>query len=222
MRYAAEAPIEVRAGLPYVSRGGLKLAHGIARFAITVRGLVCADVGASTGGFTDVLLQNGAARVYAIDVGYGQLDWKIRSDPRVVVMDRTNIRDVKSLPEPIDFACVDVSFISLALVLPVALRLLSANGALIALVKPQFEAGKDQVGKGGVVREPAIWRAVLSRLLAFCAGSDWDLCGLCASPLKGASGNVEFLLHLRPRGGCPSRNIEAMVDDAIREAEALP
>ena len=154
MQIAAEAAIRIKEPLPYVSRGGLKLAAALDRFSIPIARMICADVGASTGGFTDCLLQRGAAKVYAIDVGYGQLDWKLRSDPRVVVMDRTNARYVDSLPEPIGLAVIDASFISLRLILPAGLKWLSAEAHIVALIKPQFEAGRDRVGKGGVVRDP--------------------------------------------------------------------
>lgn len=218
MSVPADAAIEVRGGLPYASRGGFKLAHALDAFGIAVAGRACADVGASTGGFTDVLLQRGAARVYAIDVGYGQLDWKLRSDARVVVMDRTNIRAVEALPEPVSFACIDVSFISLSLVLPVVARLLAPGGEMVALVKPQFEAGKGRVGKGGVVRDPAVHREVLARVLALCADAGWGVGGLRASPIKGPAGNIEFLLHVIP-GSAPLA--EGLVDAALAEAEAL-
>src|SRR5947209_7337034 len=154
-----------REPLPYVSRGGLKLAHALREFAVPVSGVVALDVGASTGGFTDVLLQAGARHVYAVDVGYGQLAWTLRNDPRVTVMERTNVRTLEQLPEPIDVAVADVSFISLRLVLPVMAHLLAPRGAAIVLIKPQFEAGRTQVGKKGVVRDPAVWREVLLRVL---------------------------------------------------------
>jgi 23S rRNA (cytidine1920-2'-O)/16S rRNA (cytidine1409-2'-O)-methyltransferase len=223
--------LELRGGLPYVSRGGYKLAAALDRFHIDVTAKVCADVGASTGGFTDVLLQHGAAKVYAIDVGYGQLDWKLRSDPRVVVMERTNIRSVAGLPELLSFACVDVAFISLRLVLPVVKNLLalssadtgSAAGAtVVALIKPQFEAGKAQVGKGGVVRDPTVHRTVLETTLQFCAHSGWAIQGLMVSPIKGPAGNIEFLVHLASGYSAPvSRPIDGFVDAALGEADVL-
>ena len=190
----------VREPLPYVSRGGLKLRGALDAFGVGAAGVVALDVGASTGGFTDVLLQSGASRVYAIDVGYGQLAWTLRNDPRVVVMERTNIRDVASLPEPIDLAVVDVSFISLRTVLPHVRSLLRPGGQAICLVKPQFEAGRGQVGKGGVVRDPSIWRRVLTDVLSFAEGRGWSVAGLARSPIKGPKGNVEFLLHLTLSG----------------------
>ena len=153
MSIAVDAAIRIKEPLPYVSRGGLKLAAALDRFPIPIERVVCADVGASTGGFTDCLLQRGAARVYAIDVGYGQLDWKLRNDPRVVVMDRTNARYLESLPEPIRVATIDASFISLRLILPAVLQWLCPDAHIVALIKPQFEAGRERVGKGGVVRD---------------------------------------------------------------------
>ncbi len=165
MPVAADAAVRIKEPLPYVSRGGLKLAAALDRFPITIEQVVCADVGASTGGFTDCLLQRGAARVYAIDVGYGQLNWKLRSDPRVVVMDRTNARYVESLPESIGLAVIDASFISLRLILPAVLKWLQAEAHLVALIKPQFEAGRDRVGKGGVVRDPQVHADVLRSMV---------------------------------------------------------
>ena len=225
------AGLELRGGMPYVSRGGYKLAAALDRFHIDVQAKACADVGASTGGFTDVLLQRGAAKVYAIDVGYGQLDWKLRSDPRVVVMERTNIRSVARLPELLSFACVDVAFISLRLVLPVVKGLLvsPASGfgseeapAAVALIKPQFEAGKAQVGKGGVVRDPKVHRTVLETMLQFCAKNDWAVNGLIVSPIKGPAGNIEFLAHLTPVKSCPVPSTgNELVDAAMAEADAL-
>lgn len=194
-----DAAITLKAELPYVSRGGYKLAHALDAFRIDVAGRICADIGASTGGFTDVLLQRGALRVYAVDVGYGILAWKLRSDPRVVVMERTNIRYVDALPEPVSFISIDVSFISLQLVLPVARRLLIDAGCIITLIKPQFEAGREQVGSGGVVRDPAVHRSVLAGLLdwlAVPASPDLVPLGLTASPIRGPAGNIEFLALL--------------------------
>jgi len=189
----ADAAIEIKGSLPYVSRGGLKLEAALDAFGIAPAGLVVADIGASTGGFTDCVLQRGATRVYAIDVGYGQLAWSLRQDRRVTVMERTNIRYLEALPEPADLATIDVSFISLALVLPAALRLLGRAGRIVALIKPQFEAGRDDVGKGGVVREPAVHRRVLMHTLEMAAGLGLHALGLIPSPLRGPAGNVEFL-----------------------------
>ena len=200
--------ISLRATLPYASRGGLKLAHALDSFNVDPSGRVCLDAGASTGGFTDVLLQRGAQRVYAVDVGYGQLDWRLRSDTRVVVMERTNIRYLESLPEQPDLCVVDVSFISLRLVLPVLYLLTSAAADGVALVKPQFEAGRGQVGKGGVVRDPAIHRQVLLDVAAAATEIGWRTAGVVRSPITGPAGNVEFLLHLRKTG-------DALADDAL-------
>lgn len=192
------AQLELKAAPAYVSRGGLKLARALASYPIRVEGSVAADVGACTGGFTDCLLQHGAARVYAIDVGYGQLDWRLRQDPRVAVMERTNARYLESLPEPVGLVVVDVSFISLKLILPMARCWLEPDGEMVALIKPQFEAGRKQVGKGGVVRDPTIHRAVLQDILEWSEGKGLGPQGLVGSPISGPAGNAEFLVWLRP------------------------
>jgi len=211
-----EADITLKETLPYVSRGGLKLEAALDRFAIEVTGVIAADVGASTGGFTDCLLQHGASKVYAIDVGYGQLAWRLRNDPRVVVMERVNVRYLESLPEPVDLATVDVSFISLELVLPPVISFLEPHGDIVALIKPQFEAGRKQVGKGGVVKDPAVHRAVLRKVLLWAEGHGLAVRGLIASPLKGPAGNVEFLAHLvHQEPGDSLLDIEAVVDDCL-------
>ena len=196
-RVPVDVPIEVKARIPYVSRGGFKLAAMLDHLGLDVSGWVCVDVGASTGGFTDVLLQRGAARVYAIDVGYGQLAWKLRTDPRVVVMERTNIRHVTQLPEQCDLATIDVSFIGLNLVLPPVYNLVKEEGWIIALIKPQFEAGPEKVGKGGIVRDPAVHEEVLRRVLGEAERLGLGLQALIRSPLPGAEGNVEFLAAWR-------------------------
>ena len=188
----------MRARPRYVSRGGEKLVAALDAFGIDPAGWVCADIGASTGGFTDVLLQRGAKRVYAIDVGYGQLHWRLRQDPRVVVMERVNARYLESLPEPIDLVTIDASFISLKLLLPAARRLLKPQGQIVALIKPQFEAGRNQVGKGGVVRDPAVHRRVIEDLLTWTTEQGYAPQGLVPSPLLGPKGNREFLLWLWP------------------------
>lgn len=190
---APAAEISLEAAPPFVSRGGEKLEAALMRFELRVGGIVCADVGASTGGFTDCLLQRGARRVYAIDVGYGQLDWRLRNDPRVVVLERINARHLESLPEVIDLVTIDVSFISLRLILPPAVGWLGTDGQVVALIKPQFEAGRRDVGKGGVVRDPEVHRAVLRGVVGAAAGLGLGLCGLMPSPLRGPAGNVEFL-----------------------------
>ena len=197
---AEGADVAVRAGLPYVSRGGLKLAHGLDTFGVDPAGRVALDAGASTGGFTDCLLQRGAARVYAVDVGYGQLDWRLRQDPRVVVLDKTNIRYLESLPERPGLAVVDVSFISLRLALPAIRRLLADGAEAVVLVKPQFEAGRGQVGKGGVVRDASVRQAVVDDLSAWAAANGWEVRGITTSPITGPAGNVEFLMHLTRTG----------------------
>ena len=183
---------------PFVSRGGLKLQKGLAEFNILLDGLVMADIGASTGGFSDCALQAGARKVYAIDVGYGQLDWKIRQDSRVVVWERTNIRNVtkESFGDPIDFVGIDVSFISLSLVLPVVKEFLDSAGKVICLIKPQFEAGKERVGKNGVVRDPKVHQAVLTEVLRKIAEIGFSIQGLSFSPIRGPEGNIEFLAYL--------------------------
>lgn len=203
----------------FASRGGEKLDHALEHFGIEVAGYVAADLGASTGGFTDCMLQRGAARVYAIDVGYGQLAERLRTDPRVVVMDRTNARNLDALPEPAGFASIDVSFISLALVLPAVARILSPGGVCLPLVKPQFEAGRRDVGKGGVVRDPATHRRVLLAVAEAAQRDGFGLRGLTASPLRGPAGNVEFLAHLVLGGEAASNDdIETMVGRALEEA----
>ena len=192
--------IEVRGAVcPYVSRGGLKLEKALRDFGVKPEGYVCSDSGASTGGFTDCLLQQGARKVFAIDVGYGQLDWKIRSDERVVVMERTNIRYVtpEDLGEPLDLSVIDVSFIGLEIVLPTIKTLLKADsGQVLCLIKPQFEAGKENVGKKGVVRDPKIHKMVLDNFVALVKSLDFRILGLTFSPVKGPEGNIEFLGHL--------------------------
>jgi 23S rRNA (cytidine1920-2'-O)/16S rRNA (cytidine1409-2'-O)-methyltransferase len=193
-----DAEIELRGEPhPWVSRGGVKLAHALAHFALDPSGAVALDVGASTGGFTDVLLQRGAARIYAVDVGRGQLDWKLRGDPRVVVLERTNARRLTGaeIPEPVDLVVCDASFIGLETVLPAALALARPGAHLVALIKPQFEVGKGRVGKGGVVRDPALHQEVCARIERWLADAmGWRVLGLTDSPLQGADGNREFLI----------------------------
>ncbi len=195
---AEDIALEVRGqDHPWVSRGGLKLAHGLEHFGIDPTGFVCIDVGASTGGFTDVLLQNGAARVYAIDVGHGQLAWKLRSDERVVVLEKTNARYVseEQIPEPADIVVCDASFIGLKTVLPAAMALTKNQARLVALIKPQFEAGREHVGKGGVVRDPDIHAAVCEDIRTWLDGQEgWRVLGVTESPITGPEGNIEFLI----------------------------
>ena len=184
--------------LRYVSRGGLKLEKALQIFPISVEGKVVADVGASTGGFTDCALQNGAAKVYALDVGYGQLAWKLRSDERVINMERTNVRylEAKDLPELVDVVTIDVAFISLDKILPAVHKILKTTGFVVALIKPQFEAGKENVGKKGVVREASVHMEVIRNVIAFAKGEGFGIAGLDFSPIKGPEGNIEYLLHL--------------------------
>lgn len=186
---------------PYVSRGALKLEHGLDAFAVDVTGAVALDVGASTGGFTDVLLRRGAARVYAVDVGYGQLAWSLRQDPRVVVLERENIRHLSAekIPEPCDLAVIDVSFISLTLVLPKVAELMQppAGKPVITLVKPQFEVGRAEVGKGGVVRDPTARMAALEKVRGFALAHGFTVGEWVESPIRGPAGNIEYLLHVR-------------------------
>jgi 23S rRNA (cytidine1920-2'-O)/16S rRNA (cytidine1409-2'-O)-methyltransferase len=220
-RVPDSAQVVIREAAPYVSRGGIKLEHALARFELDVADCVAADVGASTGGFTDCLLQKGARKVYAIDVGYGELAWRLRQDSRVVVLERTNIRYLESLPEPVDLATVDVSFISLGLVLPRIVELLRPGGEIVALIKPQFEAPRESVGQGGVVRDPEVHRAVLETVLSGAGVEGLRLRGLVASPLRGPAGNVEFFSHLSPDQRLGSIAIEGAVDACLAEAASL-
>ena len=200
---ANDAQIEVRGrALPYVSRGGLKLEKAMKTFPITLEGKICADIGASTGGFTDCMLQNGAARVYAVDVGYGQLDWKLRNDPRVVCLERTNARylDHEQVPDVLDFASIDVSFISLKLIFPALYNLLREGGEIACLIKPQFEAGPEKVGKKGVVRDPKVHLEVLESFLAHAKDNHFTVLGITYSPIRGPEGNIEYLGYLRKSG----------------------
>jgi 23S rRNA (cytidine1920-2'-O)/16S rRNA (cytidine1409-2'-O)-methyltransferase len=198
---AADADLNVRgADHPWVSRGGLKLVHGLDHFALDPTGVVAIDVGASTGGFTDVLLTRGAAKVYAVDVGHGQLAWKLRNDPRVVVMERTNARNLNGgqIPEPADVVVCDASFIGLETVLPAALALTKPNAWVVALIKPQFEVGPENVGKGGVVRDPELHRQVCERITQWLASQPgWTVLGVTESPILGPEGNREFLIAAR-------------------------
>lgn len=199
----ADDTVEVRGStLKYVSRGGLKLEKAMQSFPITLENKICMDIGASTGGFTDCMLQNGAVKVYSIDVGYGQLAWKLRSDERVVNLERTNFRYVtrEQIPDEIDFASVDVSFISLKLILPVMYQLLKNDGEAVCLIKPQFEAGRENVGKKGVVRDPAVHESVIVRVARFANECSFDVLGLEHSPVKGPEGNIEYLMYLKKCG----------------------
>lgn len=211
-RVPATIEIAIRAKPPFVSRGGLKLQAALAAFDVPLAGIVAADVGASTGGFTDCLLQSGVAKVYAIDVGYGQLAWKLRNDPRVIVMERTNARYLKALPEPVDLATIDVSFISLRLVLPAVMGWLKPGGRIIPLIKPQFEVERRQVGKGGVVRDRAAHRQALRSVLRWAADHGLYLHGLVRSPITGPAGNIEFMAHLTRE---PVPEQESKIETAI-------
>ena len=199
MKVSAEAEITLANIMPYVGRGGFKLAGALDQFPVDLTGRAAADVGACTGGFTDVMLQNGATRVFAIDVGYGQLDWKLRTDERVTVLERTNARYLESLDAPVQFVAIDVSFISLKLILPAVKKWLDDEYDIIALIKPQFEAGKKQVGSGGVVRDPAVHLSVLEMILNWCVEHELHPHGLTRSSIQGSDGNVEFLVWLRNR-----------------------
>mgnify|MGYP004494884085 FL=1 len=201
------AQIEVRGhALPYVSRGGLKLEKALQVFPITLTDKICMDIGASTGGFTDCMLQNGAAKVYSVDVGYGQLDWKLRQDERVVCMEKTNFRYMtpEDIPDVLDFASVDVSFISLDKILTPAYALLKEQGEMVALIKPQFEAGREKVGKKGVVREPKVHEEVIAKIVRHADEVSFEVLGLSYSPIRGPEGNIEYLIHLRKN---PERTI---------------
>jgi len=193
---AADTQLMLDQGPRYVSRGGLKLEAALHTFRIDVTGLVAADLGASTGGFTDCLLQHGAARVYAIDVGYGQLDYRLRQDPRVVVMERTNARYLESLPEAVDLVVIDTSFISLKLILPAARRIAKQDASVIALIKPQFEAGREAVGRRGVVKDEKVRERAVRDVLSFALDEGFRLLGLMRSPIAGPAGNEEFLAYL--------------------------
>jgi 23S rRNA (cytidine1920-2'-O)/16S rRNA (cytidine1409-2'-O)-methyltransferase len=200
---SVDAKIEVRGNVcPYVSRGGLKLEKAINSFGVNLKDKVCMDIGASTGGFTDCMLQNGAKKVFSVDVGYGQFAWKLRQDERVVCMERTNIRYVteEQIGEKLDFASIDVSFISLTKVLPVAFNLLKDDGEVVALIKPQFEAGREQVGKKGVVRDSKVHKEVIEKIIEFSRNIGFCIKNLSFSPIKGPEGNIEFLLYLGKNG----------------------
>jgi len=216
-----DSEIELKGALEFVSRGGLKLQKALAYFKIDPKGKICLDCGASTGGFTDCLLKGGAAKVYAVDVGYGQLAWIIRNDPRVVVMERTNIRYVtkEQIPETIDLVVIDVSFISLKLVLPVVKELLKPEGEVVCLIKPQFEAGKDKVGKKGVVRDKSVHIEVLENFLGYAESSGFSVRGLTFSPIKGPEGNIEYLGHLG-YGKAADIDIKAIVEASHAELDA--
>lgn len=215
---ANDAEIEVRGNvLPYVSRGGLKLEKAMKSFGLSLTGMTCADIGASTGGFTDCMLQNGAVKVYAVDVGYGQLDWKLRNDARVVCMERTNARYLthEQIPDELDFASIDVSFISLRLILPAVNALLREGGHVACLVKPQFEAGREKVGKKGVVRDAGVHREVLENFLIYAKESGFTVLDITYSPIRGPEGNIEYLGYLE-KGEWVERAFD--LDDLVAES----
>ncbi|MBQ5686003.1 MAG: TlyA family RNA methyltransferase, partial [Clostridia bacterium] len=209
--------------MPYVSRGGFKLEKAMNEFGLTLEGKVCMDIGASTGGFTDCMLQNGAVKVYAIDVGYGQLVWKLRTDERVVNLERTNFRYVteEQIPEPVDFASVDVSFISLRIILPVLRERLADGGQAVCLIKPQFEAGRENVGKKGVVRDKAVHRDVIETITTFALENGFTLLGLTFSPIKGPEGNIEYLMYLEKTEAPERRTAVTAAELADASHEAL-
>ncbi|MBB5264489.1 23S rRNA (cytidine1920-2'-O)/16S rRNA (cytidine1409-2'-O)-methyltransferase [Catenibacillus scindens] len=207
-------------GLKYVSRGGLKLEKAVEVFGVDVSGKVCMDIGASTGGFTDCMLQNGAVKVFAVDVGYGQLAWKLRQDPRVVCMEKTNIRYVtpEDIGEPLDFASVDVSFISLTKVLPVACTLLRPMACMVCLIKPQFEAGREKVGKKGVVRDPKVHEEVIQKIVDHVRSIGFSVMGLDFSPVKGPEGNIEYLLYIQKTDKEEDSFNDGLVETVVRQA----
>ena len=222
--FSPEVSIEIRGHvLPYVSRGGLKLEKALAVFDVDVKDKVCTDVGSSTGGFTDCMLQNGAEKVYAIDVGRGQLDWKLRQDPRVVCMEKTNIRYVvpEDIGEPVDFSSIDVSFISLTKVLEPIRNYLKPDGEIVALIKPQFEAGRDKVGKKGVVRERSTHREVIVKVADYAQNIGFGVMALDYSPIRGPEGNIEYLIHLKKGTDSAISDIEGaaagVADQAFEE-----
>lgn len=222
-KFSDDVQIEVDLGPPYVSRGGEKLEAALVAFGRTaLEGRTCVDVGASTGGFTDCLLQHGAGKVYAVDVGYGELHWKLRNDARVVVMERTNARYVEGFPEPISFVTVDASFISLRILLPVVHTwFVDGSGEVVALIKPQFEAGRKEVSRGdGVIQDPLIHRRVLAEILEFARADGWQIRGLIQSPLKGPKGNIEFLVHLAlPSEPGAENTVESLIEAALPPIE---
>lgn len=219
----AKANIEVRGQtLKYVSRGGLKLEKAMAEFPISLDGRICMDIGASTGGFTDCMLQNGAQKVYSIDVGHGQLAWSLRNDPRVICMEKTNFRYVvpADIPDVIQFASVDVSFISLTKILMPAKNLLAANGQMVCLIKPQFEAGKDKVGKKGVVSDPQVHEEVIDSIIKFASSIGFEILGLSYSPIKGPEGNIEYLLYIQKTEQDSVSVGEIEIKDVVAKAHA--
>ncbi|NJD01370.1 MAG: TlyA family RNA methyltransferase [Ruminiclostridium sp.] len=223
-RFDVNCEIDIKQNInPYVSRGGLKLEKAMSAFGINLQGKTAMDVGASTGGFTDCMLKNGAARVFAVDVGYGQLAWDIRNDERVINMERTNIRYIKpeSISASLDFASIDVSFISLKKVLPVVYQLLNPDGEVLCLIKPQFEAGREKVGKHGVVKDMEVHREVVEGIISFSQKTGFSVKGLTYSPIKGPEGNIEYLLHLSKSEAPANQNdLENMINDVIGKSHS--
>ena len=216
--FPENCPLEVRGStLKYVSRGGLKLEKAMTVWELSLAGKTCMDIGASTGGFTDCMLANGAAKVYAVDVGHGQLAWKLRNDPRVVCMEQTNFRYMQrgDIQEELDFASVDVSFISLTKILIPARNLLGAGGEMVCLIKPQFEADRETVGKNGVVRDPQVHREVISRILDYCDIIGFEVLGIDYSPIRGPEGNIEYLAHLKK--GCVTEQQQVLTEGQAEE-----
>ena len=221
MKYDTDSRIEVRGhALRYVSRGGLKLEKAVSQFGLDLAGKVCMDIGASTGGFTDCMLQSGAVKVYSIDVGHGQLDWKLRNDPRVVCMERFNARELspEDLPQVPDFASIDVSFISLRLILGPVWNTLSEGGSVAALIKPQFEAGRDKVGRKGVVRDPAVHEEVIRNVLGYARETGFSCAGLTFSPITGPEGNIEYLAFLKKGAQQTALPDPETIRETVREA----
>lgn len=221
--FAETVKLEVRGKtLPYVSRGGLKLEKAMKNFGVTLKDKVCMDVGASTGGFTDCMLQNGAVKVYSIDVGYGQLDWKLRNDPRVVCMEKTNIRYVvpEDLEDPAAFSSIDVSFISLTKVLLPVRNLLTEDGEIVCLIKPQFEAGREKVGKKGVVRDPKVHEEVIEKVRDYAMSISMEPCHLSFSPIKGPEGNIEYLIFIQKEEQPEAYESEQAAEAALEETQA--
>lgn len=224
-KVAVNAAIEVKGNqMKYVSRGGYKLEKAIDAFGIALEGKICLDIGASTGGFTDCMLQNGAAKVYAIDVGYGQFAWKLRQDERVICLEKTNVRYVtqEQVPDAGDFASIDVSFISLTKVLPAVLGVLGEKGQLVCLIKPQFEAGREKVGKKGVVRDIAVHKEVIEKIAAYVQEQGLGILGLSFSPIKGPEGNIEYLIYLdKQQTGMTPEEVQAKLEEVVAESHKI-
>lgn len=224
-KVAVNADIEVKGSqMKYVSRGGYKLEKAINEFGVQLEGKICLDIGASTGGFTDCMLQNGASKVYAIDVGYGQFAWKLRNDERVVCLEKTNVRYVthEQVPDEGDFASIDVSFISLTKVLPAVLGVLGANGQLVCLIKPQFEAGREKVGKKGVVRDINVHREVIEMIVNYVRAQNLGILALDFSPIKGPEGNIEYLIYLdKSQTGMSEEEVQARLEEVVAESHKI-